>query len=104
MTDGQNKALMQNCKGFLHPAVFEGFGIPPLEALSLGAPIALARASCLPELYGDTARYFDPYDYDVDLDALFAKPAAPPDKVLARYSWEKTARFWLDEIKKCAEA
>lgn len=81
VTDGQNKALMQNCKGFLHPAVFEGFGIPPLEALSLGAPIALARASCLPELYGDTARYFDPYDYDVDLDALFAKPAAPPDKV-----------------------
>lgn len=80
MTDGQNKALMQNCKGFLHPAVFEGFGIPPLEALSLGAPIALARASCLPELYGDTARYFDPYDYDVDLDALFAKPAAPPDQ------------------------
>ena len=67
-------------------------------------PIALARASCLPELYGDTARYFDPYDYDVDLDALFAKPAAPPDKVLAKYSWEKTARFWLDEIKKCAEA
>ena len=56
----------------MHPAVFEGFGIPPLEALSLGAPIALARASCLPELYGDTARYFDPYDYDVDLDALFA--------------------------------
>ena len=91
-------------KGFLHPAVFEGFGIPPLEALSLGAPIALARASCLPELYGDTARYFDPYDYDVDLDALFAKPVAPPDKVLAKYSWEKTARFWLDEIKKCAEA
>ena len=83
---------MQNCKGFLHPAVFEGFGIPPLEALSLGAPIALARASCLPELYGDTARYFDPYDYDVDLDALFAKPAAPPDKVMAKYSWEKTAR------------
>lgn len=104
VTDGQNKALMQNCKGFLHPAVFEGFGIPPLEALSLGAPIALARASCLPELYGDTARYFDPYDYDVDLDALFAKPVAPPDKVLAKYSWEKTARFWLDEIKKCAEA
>ena len=64
--------------------MFEGFGIPPLEALSLGAPIALARASCLPELYGDTARYFDPYDYDVDLDALFAKPAAPPDKVLAK--------------------
>ena len=54
--------------------------------------------------YAAGARYFDPYDYDVDLDALFAKPVTPPDKVLAKYSWEKTARFWLDEIKKCAEA
>lgn len=68
---------MKHCRLFLHPAVFEGFGIPPLEALALGAPIALAKASCLPELYGDTARYFDPYDYEVDLDALAARPVAP---------------------------
>ena len=92
----------RSCPLFLHPAVFEGFGIPPLEALALGAPIALAKASCLPELYGDTARYFDPYDYEVDLDALAARPVAPPDKVLAKYSWDKTAAFWLEEIKKYA--
>lgn len=103
VTDGENAALMRHCKLFLHPAVFEGFGIPPLEALSLGAPIALARASCLPELYGDTARYFDPDDYDVDLDALAAQPVAPPDKVLQKYSWDKTAAFWLEQIKQYAE-
>lgn len=102
VTDGENAALMRHCKLFLHPAVFEGFGIPPLEALSLGAPIALARASCLPELYGDTARYFDPDDYDVDLDALAAQPVAPPDKVLQKYSWDKTAAFWLEQIKQYA--
>ena len=61
---------MQHCRAFLHPAVFEGFGIPPLEALSQGARILLSNASCLPELYGDTAAYFDPQDYQVDLDAL----------------------------------
>lgn len=98
--DGENKALMQHCKAFLHPAVFEGFGIPPLEALSQGAPILLSNASCLPELYGKTARYFDPYDYEVDLDALLAQPVEPAGEVLEKFSWDRTAAFWLEELKK----
>ena len=103
VSDAENAALMKHCKLFLHPAVFEGFGIPPLEALALGAPVALANATCLPELYGDTARYFDPYDYDVDLDALAAQPVAAPDEVLKKYSWDKTAEFWLHEMEKYAK-
>ena len=103
VSDAENAALMKHCKLFLHPAVFEGFGIPPLEALALGAPIALANATCLPELYGDTARYFDPYDYDTDLDKLTAQPVAAPDEVLQRYSWDRTANFWLHEIEKYAK-
>ena len=71
--------------------------------LVLGAPVALANATCLPELYGDTARYFDPYDYDVDLDALAAQPVAAPDEVLKKYSWDKTAEFWLHEMEKYAK-
>ena len=71
--------------------------------LALGAPVALANATCLPELYGDTARYFDPYDYDVDLDALAAQPVAAPDEVLKKYSWDKTAEFWLHEMEKYAK-
>ena len=103
VSDAENAALMKHCRLFLHPAVFEGFGIPPLEALALGAHIAVAIPIFLPELYGDTARYFDPYDYEVDLDALAAQPVAPPAEVLAKYSWDKTAAFWLEEIKKYAE-
>ena len=103
VSDAENAALMKHCKLFLPPAVFEGFGIPPLEALALGAPVALANATCLPELYGDTARYFDPYDYDVDLDALAAQPVAAPDEVLKKYSWDKTAEFWLHEMEKYAK-
>lgn len=103
MQDGENKALMQHCKAFLHPAVFEGFGIPPLEALSQGAPILLSNASCLPELYGKTARYFDPYDYDVDLDALLSQPVEPAGEVLEKFSWDRTAAFWLEELKKYAQ-
>ena len=93
---------MQNCRAFLHPAVFEGFGIPPLEALSLGAQVAVSNASCLPELYGNTVRYFDPYDYDVDLDELMSRPVEPPQAVLQKYSWPVTAAFWLEEIRRFA--
>lgn len=103
VTDGENKALMQHCRAFLHPAVFEGFGIPPLEALSQGARILLARATCLPELYGDTAVYFDPQDYDVDLDALLAQPVAPPGPLLEKYSWDRTAAFWLEQFRHYAQ-
>lgn len=102
VSDGENKALMQHCKAFLHPALFEGFGIPPLEALSLGAKVLLSNASCLPELYGDCAQYFDPNDYEVDLDALLAKPVTEPDKLLEKYSWDKTARFWLAQLNRYA--
>ena len=55
------------------------------------------------ELYGNTARYFDPYDYDTDLDKLAAQPVAAPDEVLQRYSWDRTANFWLHEIEKYAK-
>lgn len=103
VTDAENKALMQHCKAFLHPAVFEGFGIPPLEALSVGAKILLSNASCLPELYGDHAQYFDPADYTVDLDALLQKPVAPPAALLEKFSWDAMARFWLEEFKNYAK-
>lgn len=102
VTDRENKALMQNCRAFLHPAVFEGFGIPPLEALSLGAQVAVSNASCLPELYGNTVRYFDPMDYDVDLDELMSRPVDSPREILKKYSWPVTAEFWLEEIRRFA--
>ncbi|MDD4849866.1 MAG: glycosyltransferase, partial [Gemmiger sp.] len=102
VTDGENKALMRHCKAFLHPAVFEGFGIPPLEALALGAKVLLSSASCLPELYGSCAAYFDPQDYTVDLDALLAQPVTPPDALLQKYSWNATAQFWLAQFRRYA--
>ena len=83
--------------------MFEGFGIPPLEALALGCAHRAGQRHLPAELYGDTARYFDPYDYDTDLDKLAAQPVAAPDEVLQKYSWDKTADFWLHEIEKYAK-
>lgn len=90
LSDGEIKALMAGCKAFLHPAFVEGFGIPPLEALSCGAKILVSCASCLPEIYGDSAVYFDPKDYSADIDKLVAEAHCTKD-ALDKYSWAESA-------------
>ena len=92
VSDEESKALMQNCKAFLHPSIYEGFGIPPLEALSCGAKIIISNATCLPEVYEDSAHYFDPYDYEVDLDKLLDEEVADPNKILEKCSWDKATK------------
>jgi glycosyltransferase involved in cell wall biosynthesis len=89
--DAKVKALMERCKAFLLPSYYEGFGLTPLEALSCGAPIIVANAASLPEIYGKTARYIDPYDTGVDLNELLKIPVDPPDAILEKYSYDKSA-------------
>ena len=49
---------------FLYPALYEGFGIPPLEAMACGTPVLVSRAASLPEVCADAAHYIDPYSVD----------------------------------------
>lgn len=49
---------------FIYPSIYEGFGLPPLEAMASGAPVMVSHHSCLPEVCGSAARYFDPDDRD----------------------------------------
>lgn len=47
----------------MYPSLYEGFGLPPLEAMQCGTPVAASKASCIPEVCGeDNAVFFDPYD------------------------------------------
>ena len=101
VSDDEAKLLMKDCRAFIFPSVFEGFGIPPLEALAMGARVICARASCLPEVFGDSVYYIDPYNYDVDFDALLSGDVAPASTVLEKYSWKKTAAKILDVVKRC---
>ena len=55
----------------IFPSLFEGLGIPALEAMALGTPVVCSRASCLPEICGEAAVFFDPYSVE-DMAAKIA--------------------------------
>lgn len=100
LTDGEVKTLMRNCKAFIFPSFFEGFGIPPLEALSVGAKVIIARASCLPEIFEDSVYYIDPYNTKVDLDKLLKNTSNSPLKILEKCSFKRYAKLLNSELVK----
>ena len=91
VTDEDACSLMKNCRAFIHPALYEGFGLPPLEAMALGAVVISSNLTSLPEVLGKSAHYIDPFDYDVDLNMLLKQPVEDSQKVLQQLSWEKSA-------------
>ncbi len=95
------KALMMHCKAFLFPSFYEGFGIPPLEAISVGKDAIVSKSSCLPEIYEDAVYYIDPMNPNVDLCKLMSQYKISNEKkerILEKYSWEKSAKQLKDLI------
>lgn len=99
VSDGEAKALMTGCKAFIFPTFYEGFGIPPLEALACGAPeLILSDTPCMHEIYGNYAHYIDPNNYsDTCIDF---SPLKETENILNKYSWEKSARLFKQIIDK----
>ncbi len=61
-SDQELAALYRQAQAYFFPSLSEGFGLPGLEAMAGGTPVFAARASCLPEVFGPAAEYFDPHD------------------------------------------
>ena len=101
VSDAELKALMANCKAFIHPAIYEGFGLTPMEAMGAGCKqVIVAKASCLPEIYGDSVHYIDPEDANVKIDELLDEPLrVSTDNLLEKYSWKNSANQLLDLLK-----
>ena len=93
VSDEEAKTLMQNCKAFLFPSFYEGFGIPPLEAMSTGRPVVVSDIPVMHEIFGTTARYINPMDVGVNLNETMMKKVDDCFCVLEKYSWEKSARM-----------
>ena len=90
---------MERCKAFVLPSYYEGFGIPPLEALSCGTKIVVARAASLPEIYGEAAHYIDPDNSNVDLEELLSQPVADAKPVLEKYTYDNAAHQFYELLK-----
>ncbi|MDE1901935.1 MAG: glycosyltransferase family 4 protein [Alphaproteobacteria bacterium] len=109
LTDGEIVALYRHATALVFPSLYEGFGIPPLEAMALGCPVVASGIAPVRETCGDAARYFNPHDAgDIARamrDALSGpreNPAAQ-DAVrerLALYSWPSSAGKLLDWLEK----
>lgn len=69
--DDELTVLYQNASLFIFPSLYEGFGLPPLEAMSYGLPVASSSASCLPEVLGEGALYFAPDNYEQMAEVIY---------------------------------
>lgn len=94
--DEENKALVANCKAFLYPSMLEGFGIPPLEALTQKKDIVIADMPIFREIYKSEAYYVKSDDYRVNLNELLSSKEINGEQTLKEHSWEESAKLWLE--------
>lgn len=94
------------CRAFVYPSTYEGFGLPPLEALACGAPVVVSCSSSLPEILGDCAHYINPYNYEnmaqvlksvcSELDTVGNRFRDQGVKHARTFSWKKMASHTLE--------
>lgn len=103
ISDEDACSLIKHCKAFIHPAFYEGFGLPPLEALALGARVISSNITSLPEVLGDSVYYINPYDANVDLEQLLENSVLPAENTLNHFSWKKSAQKVIILLEKLSD-
>ena len=101
--------LYSNAQIFVYPSLYEGFGLPPLEAMACGCPTAVSNVTSLPEVCGDASLYFNPNDYDSIKDAIskiYNDERIKNDlinkgyKRVNHFDWEASSKKLVEKIKK----
>lgn len=109
VSDQELRWLYENAEAYVLPSLSEGFGLPGLEAMAHGCVVVSSNATCLPEIYGDAAHYFDPEsiaDMSEKISEVLANKklreqlALKGHRQLKKYSWEKMARETLAVYEK----
>lgn len=109
VSEEEKVALYKGSIALVFPSLYEGFGLPILEAQKLGIPVISSNSSSLPEVAGDGSLFFNPYDtkdiclsLEKIIDSSFNREdiISKGYKNIARFSWDKTALTLLKLIKK----
>lgn len=109
VSEGQLRWLYENCGAYVFPSLSEGFGLPGLEAMRHNAPVVSSNATCLPEVYGDAAYYFDPLNTQDIANKIseVLENIALRDQLISAgkaqagaYSWHRMAQQTFDVYKK----
>lgn len=112
VADSDLAVLYQNARCFVLPSLYEGFGLPVLEAMSNGCPVVTSNVSSLPEAGGDAALYVDPTDIDdiaskinmlLTDEKLRRELIEKGYKQVKKFSWEKTAKETLKVLEEIAK-
>jgi len=108
VSDEELASLYSNASAFIYPSLYEGFGIPILEAFSYGCPAIISNSSCFPEVAEEAAEYFNPFELD-SLKSSIEKVIYDQnsrDKLIAKgyeqlkkFTWEKTVSQTLEIYK-----
>lgn len=102
--------LYNGASCFVYPSYFEGFGLPPLEAMACGTPVAVANTTSLPEVVGDAGIYFDPFDEDDISEKIYQllsngelrlRLTKLHNKQVNKYSWKRSADIMLRNYRSC---
>ncbi|MDF2378648.1 MAG: glycosyltransferase family 1 protein [Candidatus Gracilibacteria bacterium] len=108
VTDEELISLMSGAVVYVFPSLYEGFGLPPLEAMKLGVPVACSNRASLPEVCLDAALLFDPENVDeisAQIGRFLKKPQLRTEYIekgkqnLKRFSWEKMTKKILSNLK-----
>jgi glycosyltransferase involved in cell wall biosynthesis len=111
-TDEQLRDLYAGATAMVYPSLYEGFGLPVLEAMSCGTPVITSCLSSLPEVGGDAAVYVDPHDKHSVLGAMEAFESRLSEDLglrrksivnAARFTWERCARETIKLYEQCLD-
>lgn len=106
--DDELISLYSNAVCFIYPSLYEGFGIPPLEAQACGCPVVCSNAASLPEVCGNNVVYFDPYSIEdmrdkiqmvLDNEKLRDELRVKGLENVKRFSWERSTELIIEIVK-----
>ncbi len=113
LPDAELVGVLKNAQALVYPSRYEGFGLPPLEAMNVGCPVITTSRTSIPEICGEAVLYIDPadgHDFGRALCSIENEPElrnnlrAAGRLQAAKFTWRKSAETFIDNLKRASVA